>query len=89
MKIQDVPTPALLLDIDVLESNLRRMADRAEALGVTLRPHVKTHKCIEIGNKQRELGANGITVATLYEGATFADHGFTDITWAADSIWCR
>lgn len=80
--IQDLRTPALLLDVDVLARNLQRMADRTKALGVTLRPHIKTHKCIEIGERQRALGARGITVSTLYEAEVFAEHGFTDITWA-------
>ena len=81
-----VPTPALLLDLDVLERNLSRMADRCASLGVSLRPHVKTHKCLEIGEMQRALGARGITVSTLYEARVFseqlADRGFDDITWA-------
>lgn len=77
-----LPTPALLLDLDKLEANLSRMARRAEALGVALRPHVKTHKCVEIGRRQRDHGTSGITVSTLYEARVFADHGFDDITWA-------
>jgi D-serine deaminase-like pyridoxal phosphate-dependent protein len=80
--IAELPTPVLLLDLDVLEANLARMARRATRLGVTLRPHIKTHKCIEIGERQRALGARGITVATLEEARSFADHGFDDITWA-------
>ncbi len=80
--IHDLPTPALLLDLDVLEANLREMADRCRDLGVRLRPHIKTHKCVEIGLGQRELGASGITVSTLYEARVFADAGFDDITWA-------
>jgi D-serine deaminase-like pyridoxal phosphate-dependent protein len=80
--LYDLPTPALLLDLDVLERNLRRMADRARELDVQLRPHIKTHKCVEIGMAQRELGAAGITVSTLHEGAVFAEHGFDDVTWA-------
>ncbi len=80
--IHDLPTPALLLDLDVLERNLRAMAARARELGVRLRPHVKTHKCVEIALGQRELGAAGITVSTLEEARTFADAGFEDITWA-------
>lgn len=80
--IHALSTPALLLDLDVLEHNLQCMAERTTALGVALRPHVKTHKCIEIGRRQVELGARGITVSTLYEAEVFADHGFTDITWA-------
>ena len=80
--IHDLPTPALLLDLDVLDANLRWMADRAGELGVALRPHIKTHKCIEIGRRQRALGARGVTVSTLAEAAAFAEHGFDDITWA-------
>jgi len=87
--IHDLPTPALLLDADVLERNLRRMAERAETLGVSLRPHIKTHKCVEIGERQRVLGARGITVATLPEARAFAEHGFDDITWAFPVILSR
>ncbi len=81
-RIGDLPTPALLLDLDRLESNLTRMAQRTRALGVSLRPHIKTHKCVEIAERQRALGALGLTVSTLYEAYVFADHGFHDITWA-------
>jgi threo-3-hydroxy-D-aspartate ammonia-lyase len=85
----DLPTPALLLDQDRLEANLTGMAARAEALGVRLRPHLKTHKCVEVAERQRALGARGITVSTLYEAAVFADHGFDDITWAFPLILSR
>ena len=58
------------------------MAARIESLGASLRPHVKTHKCIEVGRLQRKYGARGITAATLVEARDFAEHGFDDITWA-------
>src|SRR5436305_15052193 len=45
--LDDLATPCLLLDLDVVERNLRQMAGRAADLGVALRPHIKTHKCIE------------------------------------------
>jgi D-serine deaminase-like pyridoxal phosphate-dependent protein len=80
--LDDLPTPALLLDLDRLERNLQSMADRCRRLGVALRPHLKTHKCVEVAERQRALGASGVTVSTLYEAHVFADHGFTDITWA-------
>jgi D-serine deaminase-like pyridoxal phosphate-dependent protein len=89
MRLSDLPTPALLLDADRLEANLTRMAARAAALGVALRPHIKTHKCLEIGERQRALGAKGITASTLYEARTFAEHGFDDITWAFPVILSR
>jgi D-serine deaminase-like pyridoxal phosphate-dependent protein len=81
-RLQDLPTPALILDLDVLERNLERMADRARHLGVALRPHIKTHKCIEVAQRQRDLGAQGLTVSTIEEARVFADHGFDDLTWA-------
>ena len=82
LRVQDLPTPALLLDLEVLERNVQRMADRVAALGARLRPHIKTHKCIEIGRLQLRRGARGITVATIVEAKDFAAHGFDDITWA-------
>lgn len=87
--IHDLATPALLLDVDVLERNLEWMAVRCRDLGVTLRPHIKTHKCIEIGQRQMALGSPGITVATLQEARDFAERGFTDITWAFPVVLSR
>jgi D-serine deaminase-like pyridoxal phosphate-dependent protein len=65
-----------------MESNLARMAARAKDLRVVLRPHLKTHKCVEVAERQRQHGISGVTVSTLYEAQVFADHGFDDITWA-------
>ncbi|HEV8265020.1 MAG TPA: alanine racemase [Gemmatimonadales bacterium] len=78
----DVETPALLLHLDVVERNLTRMAERARRLGVSLRPHIKTHKCLELGRRQLAHGAAGITVSTLFEAEAFARAGFSDLTWA-------
>jgi len=75
-------TPALLLDLDALERNLERMAGHARRLGVVLRPHAKTHKCAQVARRQLELGAVGLTVATLEEAHAFADAGFDDLLWA-------
>lgn len=78
----DVETPALLLHRDVVEQNLAWMAGRAKTLGVRLRPHVKTHKCVELGRRQVAHGATGVTVATLAEADAFIAAGFRDLTWA-------
>ena len=78
----DLETPALLLHLDVVERNVARMAERARALGVALRPHAKTHKCVELGRRQLEHGARGLTVSTLVEAEVFARAGVTDLTWA-------
>ena len=82
MRLNDLLTPALLLDAEILEQNLLAMQRRADGLGVSLRPHLKTHKCVAIARRQEALGARGVTVSTLYEAQRFADAGFTDITWA-------
>lgn len=62
-----IPTPALLLDAGLLESNLSRMANRVKESGKQLRPHAKAHKCVEIARSQIEHGACGISVATVTE----------------------
>lgn len=82
MKIDDLITPALLIEKSRLLRNIKNMADKAHQNKVHLRPHIKTHKCLEIANLQREYGASGITVSTLGEAGTFIDHGFTDVTLA-------
>lgn len=81
-RLEEIPTPALLLDLDALEANLARMAARCRELGVRLRPHVKTHKCVEVAERQQASGASGITVSTLHEARVFGRRGFDDRTWA-------
>jgi len=82
VSVYDVETPALLLHLDVVERNLAHMAARARQLGVALRPHAKTHKCVELGRLQLAQGARGLTVSTLVEAEVFARAGFEDLTWA-------
>ncbi len=87
--IEDLATPALLLDIVTLDRNLHGMQRRTSDLGVRLRPHIKTHKCVEIARRQRDLGAHGITVSTLAEARVFANAGFLDLLWAFPLIISR
>ncbi|HXJ42422.1 MAG TPA: alanine racemase [Bryobacteraceae bacterium] len=61
--VQDLDTPALVVDLDIMERNLRRVQDYCTAHGLNLRPHTKTHKSIGIGRRQLDLGAVGLTVA--------------------------
>jgi len=77
-----LPTPSLLVDRARVERNVMRMASRIAALGARLRPHVKTHKAIEVGRLQAQAGMQGITVSTLAEARAFAAQGFDDITYA-------
>jgi D-serine deaminase-like pyridoxal phosphate-dependent protein len=75
----EVATPAVLVDLDVLERNIARMAARAREAGVKLRPHAKTHKCPEIARLQRAAGAWGLSVAKVGEAEVFAEAGFEDL----------
>jgi D-serine deaminase-like pyridoxal phosphate-dependent protein len=79
---EELPTPCALVDLDRLESNAVRMAEKALRLGVRLRPHVKTHKCVEAARIQTDLHFGGLTVSTLAEAQAFAAGGFSDITYA-------
>ena len=77
--IEDLPTPAVLVDLDVVERNIARQAERARAAGVRLRPHAKTHKSPEIARMQLAAGAAGISLAKTSEAEVFAAEGFDDI----------
>src|SRR3989441_4877818 len=81
-EMYDLETPALLLHVDVDERNVKQMAGRATRLGVALRPHAKSHKCVELGRLQLAAGARGLTVSTTVEAEVFARVGVQDITWA-------
>jgi len=70
-------TPALIVDLDALERNIAAMAALAARHGVKLRPHAKTHKCVEIARRQLEAGAIGICCAKVGEAEALADGGLT------------
>jgi D-serine deaminase-like pyridoxal phosphate-dependent protein len=82
----DVPTPALLVDRDLLELNIAETAALAATRGVSLRPHAKTHKSPDIARLQLDAGAVGLTVATISEAEVFAAAGFTDL-FIAYPLW--
>lgn len=77
-----LPTPSLLLDIAAVRRNAARISRRVHDLKTDLRPHVKTHKCVEIARIQTAGHSGGITVSTLAEAEAFAAAGFRDITYA-------
>jgi D-serine deaminase-like pyridoxal phosphate-dependent protein len=80
--LMDIETPAALIDETRMENNIARLQERMTALGVRLRPHVKTSKCIEVARRQQAAGAAGITVSTLKEAEQFFAAGFADILYA-------
>lgn len=77
--VREVDTPALLVDLDALEGNIRRMAGVASAARVRLRPHAKAHKSPDIARLQIGAGAVGVCCQKLAEAETMADHGIADI----------
>jgi D-serine deaminase-like pyridoxal phosphate-dependent protein len=71
----DIPTPALLVDLDAFEANVAAMTGHLRAAGKAFRPHGKTHKCPEIARALVAAGAVGSCTARLSEAEVFADHG--------------
>jgi len=79
MHIYDLDTPALVVDVDVLERNIREMAARCAGLGIALRAHTKTHKVPEIAQMQLTAGSAGIVCQKLGEAEVMARAGLDDI----------
>src|SRR6267378_3504079 len=75
----DLPTPALMLDLDAFESNVSKMARYAKEHNRALRPHGKTHKCPEIAKALIRAGATGACAAKISEAEVFAQKGVSGI----------
>lgn len=75
----DLDTPAPVVDLGVVDANLKRMQDYCDAHGISLRPHIKTHKMAALAKRQLAFGANGITCQKLGEAEVMADAGLDDI----------
>ncbi|OCT29988.1 DSD1 family PLP-dependent enzyme [Pseudomonas putida] len=80
--IQTFETPVAVVDVARMNMNIQRMQQRADSLGVRLRPHVKTTKCAQVVQAQIQAGAQGVTVSTLKEAQAFFAQGITDILYA-------
>lgn len=84
--VDELVTPCVVVDRDVLDRNIAAMAAHARTHGLALRPHAKTHKCAEIAARQLAGGAVGLTVATVSEAEFFVAAGCSDI-FIAYPIW--
>jgi D-serine deaminase-like pyridoxal phosphate-dependent protein len=82
MKLETLKTPSLVLDIAKAKRNAERMSRRIKQFGADLRPHIKTHKCIEVARIQTAGHSGAVTVSTLAEARAFAANGFSKITYA-------
>ena len=76
---RDFGTPAVVIDLDIVERNIKRIQKLCDAAGVANRPHIKTHKCPALARKQIEAGAQGVTCQKLGVAEVMADAGIDDI----------
>lgn len=81
-----LPTPAAVLDLHRMQRNIDTMQSRMNALGVKLRPHVKTSKCVDVVRRQVAAGASGVTVSTLKEAEQFFAAGIRDLLYAVGMV---
>ena len=79
MLVQDLDTPCAVVDLDVMENNLRRCQTYLDRHGLSLRPHIKTHKIPEFAHLQIKLGAKGVNCQKLGEAEVMVDAGIADI----------
>jgi len=84
--VNDLDTPALCVDLDAMESNIRELAAACRQQGVNWRPHAKCHKSIDVGRKLIAAGAIGLTCAKLGEAEVFAAAGITDLLIANEIV---
>ena len=88
MPFADIDTPALLIDLDAFEANLAKLAEFANASGVRLRPHSKTHKSPIIARKQIALGAVGQCCQKVGEAEVLVEAGISDVL-VSNEVWGR
>src|SRR5213594_371410 len=60
-----LPTPCMVVDLDLFEKNVKHMADHSKSAGINVRPHVKIHKSVDVARRQVAQGAIGVTTATI------------------------
>ncbi len=82
MKLENLKTPSLVLDVAKVKRNAAEMSRRVKQFGADLRPHIKTHKCVEVARIQTAGHSGAVTVSTLAEARAFAANGFAKITYA-------
>ena len=76
-----LPTPAMVVDLDLFQSNVKQMATYAKSAGINVRPHVKVHKSVDVARRQIAQGAIGLTCATIAEAELFSGAGIKNVLW--------
>ncbi|MEB3100950.1 D-TA family PLP-dependent enzyme [Ferviditalea candida] len=77
--LNQIPSPSVIVDLNIVDKNIQNMSEIAKKAGIKHRPHIKTHKSVYFANKQKQAGAVGITCAKLGEAEVMAEAGFDDI----------
>ena len=76
-----LPTPCMVVDLDLFEKNVKTMADHCKATGIHVRPHVKIHKSVDVARRQIAHGAIGLTCATMAEAELMSGAGIKHVLW--------
>lgn len=81
-----LPTPCLIVDLDLFRANIKQMADTAKTNGINVRQHVKVHKSVEVAQYQMAAGAIGLTSSTLAEAELFSNAGIKGMMWTKQPV---
>src|ERR1041384_4533040 len=76
-----LPTPCMVVDLDLFEKNVKTMATHAKATGINVRPHVKIHKSVDVAKRQIADSAIGLTCATMAEAELMSGAGIKHVLW--------
>ncbi len=81
-----LPTPCMVVDLDMFKANVQHVADTAKANGINVRPHVKVHKSVDVAKQQMAAGAIGLTCATIAEAELFSGAGIKGVLWTKQPV---
>ena len=81
-----LPTPCLIVDLDLFNANVKQVANTAKANGISVRPHVKVHKSVDVARHQMAAGAIGLTCSTIAEAELFSGAGFKGMMWTKQPV---
>src|SRR5580698_5798841 len=81
-----LPTPCMVVDLDMFNANIKHMAETTKTNGLQVRPHVKIHKSVDVAKHQIAAGAIGLTCATIAEAELFSASGIQNILWTKQPV---
>jgi len=81
-----LPTPCLIVDLDLFNANVKQLAHTAKANGINVRPHVKVHKSVDVARHQMSAGAIGLTCSTIAEAELFSGAGIKGMMWTKQPV---